>query len=599
MPPFFVLAGFVPLLSFCWTQGIPFNHDLHIVVMRNSAGTHYRWMPARSHNASRRIAVMGIVGGLVFVAALIAFVLVPREAASVAVNVTAQLEERPDSASAVAIRNRSAAEVSAMNSLLAAARRVAAPAAMAVVDTFPPELVAQRAALAETLATLNRLIERADNAPLPSSYRALGQSSALAGDPGVQVYLDSLAEIERERDAFGAVGGVDPVYVALTSRATALGRSIQAIAEARRNLVRGQLAMLRPSAPRASEQARTDTAGFLARRATAQQTYVGAVQALSEITITNQRIDRQSSRARDLANVGAPPLAMLAAAFVLALTLGFGTALFFELRHPTIADAQEAEYVTGVRVLSVVEPTQVISERSRRQSDAVSLPLIDVTSESYRRLYLHLAATEANIPIVTVAGDDAGIVATVAANIAAAAAYEARTTLLVDVDPITSVISNVFRVPSNPGLAGIIAGTADWASATVQATVGRDRPLDILPSGTKRAGAPKGDTLERIRGDFARMERRYDLIVIAASTPYVKRGAESIIPGPDIILCARVGRTRITDLKESVASLRALDLRIHGLVLWNDQLPVLEAQDENASSRASRRTESSNFAEVG
>ncbi len=556
-------------------------------------------MSARSLNASRRLAVMGIVGGLVFVAALIAFVLVPREAASVAVNVTAQLEERPDSSTAVAIRNRAIAEVAAIDSVLVAARRAAAPVPVAMVDTFPPELIAQREAIAETVATLNRLIERANNAPLPSSYRALGLSSAMTGDPQVLVLLDSLAEIEREREAFGAVGGVDPVYVALTSRATALGRSIQAIAEARRDVARGQLALLRPPSARPAQQTRVDTTGYLARRTTAQQTYTGAVQALADIRVTNERIDRQSSRARDLANVGAPPLAMLAAAFVLALTIGFASALGLELRRPSIADSREAEHVTGVRVLTVVEPAEQVSERSRRQADAAAPPLIDVVSDSYRRLYLHLAATEANIPVVTVAGDDAGIVATVAANIAAAAAYEARTTLMVDVDPVASAIANVFRVPSNPGLAGIIAGTADWASATVRTTVGRDRGLDILPSGTRRAGPPNAEAVQRIRGDFARMERRYDLIVIAAPTSYVMRGPDSIIPGPDVILCARMGRTRIADLKRSVESLRALDLRIHGLVLWNDELPVLENQEENGVARRTVRAESSSLAGVG
>ena len=60
----------------------------------------------------------------------------------------------------------------------------------------------------------------------------------------------------------------------------------------------------------------------------------------------NERIDLETSRARDLANVGAPPLAMLAAALVLALTLGFGASLFIELKRPTIADSREAEQVT-------------------------------------------------------------------------------------------------------------------------------------------------------------------------------------------------------------------------------------------------------------
>lgn len=547
---------------------------------RPFGGAGYWWMTARAKNASRRYAVMGIVGGLVFIAALIAFVLVPRQATRAAVRVSATLEERPDSNRTIALRNRAATEIASADSMLSLARRTVTPVAAPIADTLPPEIIARRDALAEEVSTLNRLIERADNAPLPSSYRALAMIPSLAEDGAVRTLLDQLTDIEHERDAFGTIGGVDPVYVALTSRATAVGRSIQAIAEERRNAARQQLAVLRPPAPRAPPRARVDTAKFLAKRDSGQRTYASALRDLATIAASNERIDRESSRARDLANVGAPPLAMLAAALVLALALGFAASFVFELRLPSIADAREAEQVTGVRVLSVIEPTEFIAERSRRQADVLGPPLIDVVSDSYRRLYLHLAATEANVPIVTVAGDDAAIVATVASNIAAAAAYEARSTLLVDVDPVTSTIANLFRIPSNPGLAGIVSGRSDWAGSIVSTVIGRDRNLDVLPSGTKRTGIADSDVAQRIRGDFARMERRYDLIVIAAPTGYVQRGRDSIIPGPDVVLCARLAHTKINRLRDAVNGLRALDHRIHGLVLWNDDIPVIEAQDE-------------------
>ena len=557
-------------------------------VSRMFAGAAYWWMSARSKNASRRLAVMGIVGGLVFIGALMAFVLVPRQATQAAVQVSATLEERPDSGRVIAERNQAARIIASADSALAVARQVIAQAPVAVIDTFPPEAIARRQAISRDVTTLNRLIERANNAPLPSSYRALGTSAPLAADPQVQPLLDQLSEIERERDAFGAVGGVDPVYVALTSRATAIGRSIQAVAEVRRSELRRELATLRPPPPPPAPRVRVDTARYMAQKAEAQRTYAGAMATLAQIKATNDRIDSEAARARDLANVGAPPLAMLAAAFVLALSAGFAASLFFELKNPSVADSREAEHVTGVRVLTVIEPTEIIAERTRRRADLSGPPLIDVVSEGYRRLYLHLAATEANVPVVTVAGDDGAIVATVASNIAAAAAYEARSTLLVDVDPSTSTIAAIFRIPSNPGLAGIIEDTASWAEGTVQTTIGRDRPLDVMPSGTKRVAAPAGEVAERIRGDFARMERRYDLVVIAAPTAYLLRGSESIIPGPDVVLCARVAHTRIGRLKESVEKLRDLDLRIHGLVLWNDDMPVIEAHDEPEPPRPTR-----------
>ncbi|MEO5904339.1 MAG: hypothetical protein ABIQ55_10030 [Gemmatimonadaceae bacterium] len=546
---------------------------------RPFGGAGYWWMAARSRNASRRFAVMGIVGGLVFLAALMAFVLVPRQATRAAVSVTATLEKRPDSMQTVAARNRAAAVIASADSAMATARRIMVAPVAAPVDTFSPAAIAQRQTLAAQLSTLNRLIDRTDNAPLPSSYRALGTAPEIAGEAGVQSLLDSLSDIEKERDAFGTVSGVDPVYVALTSKATAVGRSIQAIAESKRAATRAQLAVLRPRSATVPIQARVDTARFLAQRSAGQLAYVSAAQSLAHMRAVNVRIDNESSKARDLANLGAPPLAMLAAALVLALSLGFAASFVYELRRPTVADPREAEQVTGVRVLALVQPTQVIAERSRRQADVSGLPLIDVISESYRRLYLHLAATEANIPIVTVAGDDAVIVATVASNIAAAAAYEARSTLLVDVDSTTSTISQVFRIRPNPGLSDIMSASADWSSAVTQAVVGRDRTLDVLPSGTRNATATP-EAVERIRGDFARMERRYDLIVIAAPTAYVLRGSASVIPGPDVVLCARIGHTRIAQLRTTVEQLRALDLRIHGLVLWDDDSPVIEAQDE-------------------
>jgi Mrp family chromosome partitioning ATPase len=326
----------------------------------------------------------------------------------------------------------------------------------------------------------------------------------------------------------------------------------------------------------------------MAQKAAAQRAYASSVATLAQIKAANDRIDAEKARARELANVGAPPLAMLAAAFVLALAMGFAASLFFELKNPSVADGREAEHVSGVRVLSVIQPTEVVTERSRRQADAYAPPQIDVSSEGYRRLYLHLAATGANVPAVTVAGDDGAIVATVAANIAAAAAYEARSTLLVDVEPTSSTIAAIFRIPSNPGLVGVIAGEADWSEATVQATIGRDRGLDVLPSGTRRSRTPEPESVSRIRQDFERMERRYDLVVVAAPTEYLVRRTDSIIPSPDVILCVRVGHTRISRLKESVEKLRALDLRIHGLVLWDDDMPVIEAHDEPAQPRRAR-----------
>lgn len=548
---------------------------------RLGGGSAYLWMAARARNALRRVAVFGIVGGLVFIGALIAFVLVPRSASRKAQAVAARVEARTDTTPALAIRNRYAAEISAADSVLAVARRAAIPVPTPVLDTFPPAVRAQRDSLNAELATLNRLIERAENAPLPTSYRALAASPAVAADPRVRVLLDSLADIERERNAFGAVGGVDPVYLSLTSRATAIGRAIQGIADAKRGEVRGKLALIRPIAvPPPKPRVTIDTARVLGQRATAEQYYAAATRELDQIRQKNARIDRDARRARELANVGAPPWAMLAAALVLALAIGFAASFGVELKRPHISDTREAEQVSSARVLTVVKPPEVVVERSRRQADVEAPPLIDVVSESYRTLYLHIAAVEASVPIVTITGDDPAIVATVAANLAASAAYEARSTLLVDVDPTTCSVASVLRIRPDPGLSGIVTGSATWPEAIVPTTIGRDRPLDVLPSGTKRAGLPEANVVEEVRNELARLQRRYDFIIIAAPTSYVQRSATSIIPAPDVILCARIAHTTVGALKTAVDSLRGADMRVHGLVLWDAEMPQLETREE-------------------
>jgi Mrp family chromosome partitioning ATPase len=323
-----------------------------------------------------------------------------------------------------------------------------------------------------------------------------------------------------------------------------------------------------------------DTTKLLAQRAAAQQNFTAATRQLDQINQRNARIARESARARELANVGAPPWAMLAAAAVLALAVGFAASFGTELKRPHIADPREAEQITGARVLTVIKPPEVVVERSRRQADVEAPPLIDVVSESYRTLYLHIASVEASVPIVTITGDEPGIVATVAANLAASAAYEARSTLLVDVDPTTCSVASVLRIRPDPGLSGIITGGATWPEAIVPTTIGRDRPLDVLPSGTRRAGMPEADVVEEVRKELARMQRRYDFIIIAAPTSYVQRSANSIIPAPDVILCARIAHATVSDLKNAVESLRGADMRVHGLVLWDAEMPQLETREE-------------------
>jgi Mrp family chromosome partitioning ATPase len=538
----------------------------------------YVWIAARARNALRRRALVSTVTGITFVGVLIGLVLMPRETTRLVRIASQHPSEKPaDTTGASDALALSRASIEQADSALAAARRVIAlqqrPAA-AAPDTLSPALRAERDSLSALLASLDAAMARATESPLPPAFKALGESPALAGDQRVRVWLDSLDQVDKLRAPFGALGAGDPIYVALTARVNELGRSIRDAASDRRSELRARVAPLAaPPPPMPTLQTtHIDTTGFVSARATAVEQFLLARARLDSLRRANARIDTAATRARAVANIGAPPIAMLGAALVVALALGFTVVFVAEVRHPRIAHMREGEAVLNVRVLSVIRSSSV-AERARRQADVEAPPLIDIISESYRTLYLHLAATGASVPIVTVTGDIQAVVATVAANLAAVAAYEARSTLLVDGDPSTSAIASVLRIESDPGLHGVLGGRVDLSAAIVSTTIGRDRPLDVLPSGHGRIGTATPDAVRELHDALARMERRYDFVVIAVPSSYAQLTTNTIIPAPDVVVCARVGVTEIAELRAAVKSLRGAGKLVHGIVLWDDEAP--------------------------
>src|SRR3982750_4169964 len=96
-------------------------------IARMSGGSAYLWMAARARNALRRVLVFGVVGGVVFIGALIAFVIVPRTASRKALAVASRIETRTDSTPSVAARDRYLAQVTTADSVLNATRKALIP----------------------------------------------------------------------------------------------------------------------------------------------------------------------------------------------------------------------------------------------------------------------------------------------------------------------------------------------------------------------------------------------------------------------------------------------------------------------------------------
>jgi Mrp family chromosome partitioning ATPase len=545
------------------------------------------WFTRRSRNALRRPLLIAVAGGLVFVLTLIVLLVIPRRGDNSAKRIAALASERRDTTGLIVSQGRARAALAAAEEALAdARRRTLRPPAPPQSDTLSPELIARRDSLRRAAAALNTMIARVENAPLPASYRALGEMPELGADPRVRALLDSLRIVERERDEFGAVGGVDPIFVALTARANAIGRAIQEIAGARRAAAQEELVRLRPPPPPTPVVvAVVDTTPIVERRDAAVTLLDSSTRRLADVRQTNADIDRRVEAEREAANVEIPPLTLLAAALVLAGVIGFGIALLVEMLRSRIADPEEAEEVTGLRVLAVVLPKTAQPERTRRRADQDISPLLDPTSDAYRLLYLHIAGFVPRLSLITVTGDDPAIAATVATNLAAASTYDARSTLLIDAELSSCAVSSILGIRPEPGFADILTGRVDWTEAVLPATIGRERALDVIPSGLC-GDPPEGFDPDPTRQSLARIARRYDLVVLVTKPQLVQQTDRSILPAPDLIYCARLGETNIASLRSATAALRDVGATITGLVLWNADVPLLQSRELLAARSA-------------
>lgn len=550
------------------------------------------WMAARARNALHRPIFIGAVSVGTFVTALVALVLVPQQAQRAAQAIAPKPGERPDTTTIVQSVAQADARVATAESSLAAARIKASILAETAIDTLDPVLIAHRDSLGRRLSELDQLLTRTETAPLAASYRALAESPELTGQPAVKALVDSLGEIERERDASGTSGGADPVFVALTARATEIGRSLQTIGRTRREALRAEIAALAPPPrPSAGELAQADTLRRLGLRDSARADLATATARLENARRTLVELDRRAERARALANpLSAPPYAMLASAIVFGMVLGFGAALVQEVRRPRIADQQEAERIAGIRVVSVIRPRPPSPERGRRMADRVAPPHIDPGNDAHQLVWLFVAPPPSALLMLTICGESSAIAAIIAANLGAVAADEARNVILIDTDTESSPVASALRLKAQPGLDDIIDGRMGWPETTQHATIGRDRVIDVVTSGT---GFPTPDAREvsdLLRRDAARLARHYDTIVIVASKELTLSGLPGVLPKHDVLYCARLGYTRHADLKKALQGIRLAGGNPLGIVLWDDAEPAPLTPAEIAAGTRHART---------
>ena len=534
------------------------------------------WLTARARNAVQRPRFIVAVGVAAFIATLIALVLAPQQVHRTTA-IALPVEGRPDTTPLLAALAQARTRLGVADASLIATRERAAVMPKPTADTLNPKLVAQRDSLANAVNELDALLTRVETAPGSASYRALAESPQLASSSRAKALVDSLADVERDREGFGSTGNTDPVFVALTSRSTDIGHALQALGQARRDTLRALITRLNGPSTRAiaARAPAVDTAAWIAERDSAQSLVGQANAALGIARKKAVDYDRAVARAKEGAALGTPTVALLGAALVIGIALGFGSAFAREVRHPRVGDEHELERMTGARVLATIKPRRRPPDRDRRSADRLAPRYLDPGAAGYQLTYLHVARAGASRIVLTVTGPDPSVAAVVATNVAAIAAEEARSTIIIDTDSRTSPVAAVLRARAEPGLIDVLDGKTAWAEATSQAIAGRDRTIDVMPSGV----APDNRSAVDVRGLFQReaprLARHYEAIVIAAALEHAVGGLPGALPIPDAVVCARVGYTRIADVQAALDGLRTAGGRAVGVVLWDAPLPEL------------------------
>lgn len=543
------------------------------------------WLTARARNAVRRPVFVGAVVVCTLTAVIVALLLAPEQVRHLGDLPGPTPAARPDTAPLVAALAQAHARLISADSSLQYARTHAA-AVRPPVDTVSPVLNARRDSLSTAVNDLDGLLARVETAPVPASYRALAESPRLAQDPRAKALLDSLGEIERDRESYGTSGGADPVYLALTSRSTEIGREIQMLAQTRRDTLRAQIAKLSAAAPQQTVAVAptVDTASWIAERDSAQSLQTQAASALTAARHKAHDYDVKAAQAREEAKFDTPTVDLLAAALVFGIAAGFAVAFVGELRQPRIADEHEMERVTGSRVLATVTPRVRSPDRLRRASDREAPPYFDPGADGYQLAYLHVARAGASRIMLTIAGDDPALAAVIATNVAAIAADEARTTILVDTIAASAPVAAALRIRAEPGIADILDGRTDWAGATTQSFVGRDRVIDVMPSGVSSGRSDAGSVNEMFRQEAPRLARHYDAIVVVTSIAQAAAGLPGMLPIHDTILCAQIGRTRLADIDAALRRIREAGGNPLGVVLWNAPAPALPDRERIANA---------------
>ena len=575
-----------------------------------------RWLAARTRNAARHGLVSAGTGALVMIAALLTFVLLPRQADRALSTAIAALPPARDTVRLRAQRMRLDAARAQAEAQRTAARRAVAdslPGSRGTADSLISAAMLSALARDTALRAFAAQLARARQTPLMESYRALSESPVMQRDSVRRAAAgrlrDSLDVLYRDREASAALRGPDARYAALTMRLTEVGDQLVALAD---RSLRAYTQLPEQASAAALDTGRPDSLLDVTVR-TATDSVVALDTLLAAAQRFNADLDAQKTALRARMQLSVPPVAMLLASLVLGISVGFAVAVWREMRHPTVGDAQELELLTRSRVIvhlgDAAAPGEWVGAwrmgarllprfARRARPPEAHVPVLTPAADAWPLLHLTLSHVGDMAREVQVLADRPVVAGAVGLNLASVAARESRATVLVDAAqragalvPLlpTSVLvrSEGERSAHGGGPAGASGADSTWETAwdaSRALPLGRDASVTlVLPrrarydaSATARAGGRGHPDATDTPSLLDPLLRHFDFTVYVSDLSR----APAVPAQCDLVLCARLRETPLVWVARTVRAAEEQGRRIRAVVLWATDVPL-------AGSRAS------------
>lgn len=528
------------------------------------------WFAARALLAMRRLRPFVPIGllvlVLVFAALLAARKMLTERASPVRVAVHTQDTSRdtlPLITEVQAARARFAAQDSAFQALLFLVEADAATPVLA------PDALRARDSLRAQLVQLESTLGRAAKAPLVASYRELASTRAVSAIEGVAAYRDTLAQVDRARQALDPAETPQGEFAKLTQRANAIGAVLQNIGYAQRALLLRKISTIEGGGPVGAQRATRvgDTSAAHLARDRARAGWTDAEARLRDVrqwhAAESARVDSVAS-ARATRVLGVTPAVVALSAMLVAGVLIFTLAVSAEARRPTIAHAREVERLTGVPVLGTAYLAHLPPEGRARLRLGTGL-------DPFRMVYLALTASGTRARTVCIAGDDPDAVAAVVGRLAVSAATDERATLAVDLASGTPSATRYFGGQHEPGFSEAICAIRLWREVARPVGASEGLGLDVVPAGARRADTGAAVELPSNRREFHLFASEYDFTVLAAPTAMSLGTAVTLYDDPATIYVARVAETPLDSVVAAVRELQGMPLSLHGVLLVDAQ----------------------------